>query len=79
MTSSPAFREMCMKLTNYRFNTGFLRSELLKKKLILIFLLCKCNRVVVHNYRSIWKGYGAFKWIMQGHPFNVSKIMHCNN
>lgn len=33
---SRAFREMCMKLTDYGFNIGFLKSGLLKKEHILM-------------------------------------------
>lgn len=43
-TRSPTFRKMCRNLTNYgNNNVRFLRSELLKKELILVFLFSKYN------------------------------------
>lgn len=42
-TGTLTFQEMCANLTDCRFNTRYLKSSLLKKDLILIFLFSKYN------------------------------------
>lgn len=63
--------------TNYGFNTGFMKFRLLKKELILIFLLCKYNLVPSSTTMELYgKDAVMLAWIMHGSPFDFVKIMH---
>lgn len=42
-TGSPSFKELCSNHSNYAYNIGYMKSELLKNEFMLLFLFSKYN------------------------------------
>lgn len=78
---TPSFREMWSNCSDYAFNTGSLRSDLLKKELILIFLFSKYNQkyniTSSSNKTELYSRDAVLlSWILQMCLFNVSDIIY---
>lgn len=71
---SQASKELCQNLSDYGFS---MKSRLLKKELILVFLFCEYNIALSSNTTEVYsKDTVLCTWIMSGIPFDVAKIMY---
>lgn len=74
---SPAFEEICSNYSDQAIKTGYIKSGLLKKQLVLVFLFSKYNITqssVIAELHS--RDAVLMNWILRRHPFDIASILY---